>query len=59
MKVKYITNCKAVFDYKIIFFNLSRNVGLRRFERFHSLKKELLVLNARANYFWPLFFCWN
>ena len=37
---------------------MSRNVGLGGFERYDSLREELLVLNVRA-IFVCLCFCWN
>ena len=58
MKLKYINNYKAVFlfyTYSIVSY-MSRNVGLRGFEQYDSMREELLVLNIQAIYCLLLFF---
>ena len=56
-KVKYIKNCKGIFDFKHMGLFLVHQGG-RDLEcyRVDSPREELLVLNARAVFCWFLFF---
>ena len=48
----YIYTCKAdvIFDLDGLEVELSRRSGLGGFERYVSLREELLVLNARGDF---------
>ena len=56
-KLKYTNNCKDILDFTYMgLFLICQGMGDWVVEQYDSLREKLLVIDARAIYFWLLFF---